>query len=95
MAATWNKIDPVEVTFTVRFTEKSEGGLLKFEDTEGSVPGYTLRYGYRGAYFTGPKEVPSTLDALFEGLRPDQKAQIAAILTGTAPPVQKGRKPKA
>ena len=93
--ATWDKIEPVTVKFEVTFTEKSSGGVLKFEDTEGSVPGYLLKYGNRGAYFLGPKSVPATLDALFEGLRPDQKAQIAAILTGTAPPVQKGRKPKA
>lgn len=94
--ATWEKIEPVEVTFTVTFTERSSGGVLKFEDVEGSVSGYTLKYGNRGAYFLGPKKIAATLDAVFEGLPADKKAAIAAILSDalTAKPTQKGRKPK-
>lgn len=80
MVATWSKHE-VEVTFTVRFTQKSDGGLLKFEDTvEGSVPGYVLKYGNRGAYFTGPKDVQSTLNDLFENLPAAEKAAIAKII---------------
>ena len=95
MAATWNKIDPVKVTFTVEFTEKTDRGLLKFEDTvEGDVAGYTLQYGNRGAYFLGPKDAPATLDAVFENLPAAERAAIAKIIEGALTKPAPKRKPK-
>jgi len=92
--ATWEKIEPVEVTFTVTFVEKSSGGVLKFEDTEGSVPGYLLKYGNRGAYFLGPKDEPTTLDAVFEKLPAAERAAIAKIIEGALTKPAPKRKPK-
>jgi hypothetical protein len=91
--ATWEKIEPVTVTFEVTFTERSSGGVLKFEDVEGNVPGYSLKYGNRGAYFLGPKKVAATLHDAFDALPSDKKAAIIAILNGTTTPAPK-RKPK-
>jgi len=57
--ATWSK-HVKKVTFTVTFSECSEGGLLKFSEATSDTEGYNLKWG-RNAYFTFklPKEAPA------------------------------------